>query len=84
MSLLMSHKIRSTFYTESTLHKLLCTRKDQVSTDDKNSIVDNIKCSNCEAVYFSESKRSLKSRSDEHKRYLKNCNCEKNDIAKHC
>ena len=39
MSLLMSHKIRSTFYTESTLHKLLCTRKDQVSTDDKNNIV---------------------------------------------
>ena len=27
-----------------------------------------IDCSNCQAVYFGESKRFLKSRSDEHKR----------------
>ena len=35
-------------------------------------------------VYFGESKRSLKSRSDEHKRSAKNGNCDKNEIAKHC
>ena len=39
-------------------------------------------CSNFQAVYFSESKRSLKLRSDEHKR--SNCDCDKNGIAKHC
>ena len=39
--------------------------------------------SNCEAVYFSESKQSLKSRSDEHKRYIRNCDRGKNGIAKH-
>ena len=60
--ILRSHKIRSTFYTENTLHKLLCKPKDRVATEDKNNIVYEIDCSKCEAVYFSESKRSLKSR----------------------
>ena len=57
--ILRSHKIRSTFYTENTLRKLLCKSKDQVATEDKNNIVYEIDCSNCEAVYFGESKRSL-------------------------
>ena len=54
--------IRSTFYTENTLRKLLCKPKDRVATEDKNNIVYEIDCSNSEAVYFGESKRSLKSR----------------------
>ena len=82
--ILRSHKIRSTFYTENTLRKLLCKPKDQVATEDKNNIVYEIDCSNCEAVYFGESKRSLKSRSDEHKKSVRNCDCDKNEIAKHC
>ena len=82
--ILRSHKIRSTFYTENTLHKLLCKPKDRVATEDKNNIVYEIDCSNCEAVYFGESKRSLKSRSDERKRSARNCDCDKNEIAKHC
>ena len=82
--ILRSHKIRSTFYTENTLRKLLCKPKDQVAAEDKNNIVYEIDCSNCEAVYFGESKRSLKSRSDEHKRSVRNCDCDKNEIAKHC
>ena len=53
--ILRSHKIRSTFYTENTLRKLLCKPKDQVATEDKNNIVYEIDCSNCEAVYFGES-----------------------------
>ena len=82
--ILRSHKIRSTFYTENTLRKLLCKPKDQVATEDKNNIVYEFDCSNCEVVYFGESKRSLKSRPDEHKRYVWNCDCDKNEIAKHC
>ena len=82
--ILRSHKIRSTFYTENTLRKLLCKPKDQVATEDKNNIVYEIDCSNREAVYFGESKRSLKSRSDEHKRSVRNCDCDKNEIAKQC
>ena len=65
--ILRSHKIRSIFYTENTLCKLLCKPKDRVATENKNNIVYEIDCSNCEAVYFGESKQSLKSRSDEHK-----------------
>ena len=53
-SILRSHKIRSTCYTEMTLHKLLCKAKDQVATEDKNNIVYEIDCSNCQAVYFGE------------------------------
>ena len=60
--ILKSHKIRSTFYTENTLRKLLCKAKDRVATEDKSNIVYEIDCSNCEAVSFGESKRSLKSR----------------------
>ena len=33
--ILRSHKIRSTFYTEKTLHKLLCKPKDRVATENK-------------------------------------------------
>ena len=67
-----------------TLRKVLCKLKHRVATEDKNNIVDEIDCSNCQAVYFGESKRSLKSRSDEHKRSVRNYNCDKNEITKHC
>ena len=82
--ILGSHKIRSTFYTEKALRKLLCKPKDRVDTEDKNNIVSEIDCSNCESTYFGESKRSLESRSDEHKRYVRNCDSDKNEVAKHC
>ena len=63
--ILRSHKIRSTFSTESTLCKLVCKPKDRVPTKKlKNNIVFEIASCNCEAVYFSESKRSLKSSSE--------------------
>ena len=80
--ILRSHKVRSTLYTKKTLRKLLCQPKDRVATEDKNNIAYEIDCSNCQAVYFGESKRSLKSRSDEHKRSVRNCDCD-NEIAKH-
>ena len=82
--IIRSHKIRSTLYTENTLCKLLCKAKDRVATEDKNNIVYEIDCGNCEAVYFGESKPSLKLRSDERKRSVRNCDYDKNEIAKHC
>ena len=84
LRILRSHKIRSTFYAEMTLRKLLCKPKDRVATEDKNNIFYETDCSNCQAVYFGESKWSLKSRSDEHKRSVRNCDLDKNEIAKHC
>ena len=82
--ILRSHKIRSTFYTEMTLRELICKPNNLLATEDKNNIVYEIDCSNCQAVYFGESKRSLKSRSEEHKRSVRNCDCDKNEIDKHC
>ena len=58
--------------------------KDRVATEDENNIFYEINSSNCKAAYFCESKRFLKPRSDEYKIFVKNCDCEKNDIAKHC
>ena len=66
------------------MRKRLFKPKDRVVTADKNNIVYEIDYSNCQAVYFGESKRSLKLRSDEHKRSVRNCDCDKNEIAKHC
>ena len=82
--ILRSHRIRSSFYTVNTLCKLLCKPRSRVVTEDKNNIVYQIDCSNSEKVYFGESKRSLKSRSDKRKRSVRNWDCDKNEIAKHC
>ena len=82
--ILKSHKIRSTFYTESTLSKLLCKPKDWVTKEDKNNIIFASNCSNCEVVYFGESKRSLKLHSGEHKISVRNYDREKNENIKHC
>ena len=82
--ILRSYKIRSTLYTKNTLRKSLCKPKDRLATEDENKIFYEVHCSNYEVVYFGESKRSLKSRSDEHKRSVMNCDCEKNEIPKHC
>lgn len=62
-----SYKIKLTFY-HNTLHKLLCKHKDSVAKGDKISIFYKLYCSKCQADYFGESKSSLKSRSNEHKR----------------
>ena len=62
--ILRCHKVRSTFYTETALRKLLCKLKDRVAAVDKNNIVYEIDCSKCKVAYFGESKRSLKSRLD--------------------
>ena len=40
--ILRSHKIRSIFYIENTLRKLLCKPKDRVTTEDKQNIVYEI------------------------------------------
>ena len=44
----------------------------------ENNIIYEIDFNNCEAVSFGESKRFLKSRSDEHIRSVKKYNCDEN------
>ena len=85
--ILRSHKISSTFYSESTCKsncKPDCKPKDRLAKEYKNIIVYKINCSNSEAIYFGVSKRSLKLRSDELKRSVENCNWEKRETSKHC
>ena len=55
-----------------------------MDAEGKNNIVSQIDCCNSKAVYFSESKRFLKSQSDEKKRSVKKCDCEKNENVWHC
>ena len=62
--ILRSHKIRLTLYKEIALRKLFCKPKYRGATKDKNNIDYEIDCSNCQAVYFGESKWSLKLRTD--------------------
>ena len=52
--ILRSHGMRSPFYTESTLRKLLCKPKNRTAANDKNYRLRN--CSNCKAAYFPEPK----------------------------
>ena len=66
------------------MRKLLFKPEDQVATGVEDNVIYEVDCSNYEAVYLGESKRSLKSRSDEHKRSVRNCDCEKNETPKHC
>ena len=66
------------------MQKLLCKPKDRVAIENKNNNFHEIECSNCEAVYIGKSKGSLKLRSDEHERSVRNCDCDNNEIAKHC
>ena len=54
-----------------------------VAIENKNNIVNESDCSNCEAAYFGESKRSLKYLR-KHKRWFRSCDFEKNEIAKDC
>ena len=81
--ILRSHKIRSTFYTESTLCNLVCKLKDGVATENKKNVVYEIDCSNCETVYFGEYKQSLKPRSVERKKSARNGDCERNKTRNH-
>ena len=51
------YKIRSTFYTEITLRKLLCKPKGRIATEDKSNSVYEIDWNNCKEVCFGESKQ---------------------------
>ena len=81
---LRSHKIRSTLYSENTLRKILCKPKDRVATENKNKIVYEINCSNCEAVYLGESKNKTARRMKLRMKIKIEIKNDKNEIAKHC
>ena len=55
-----------------------------MATENKINIAHEIDCSNREAIYFSLFKQALSFYPHEYKRYVKNCDCEKIETAKHC
>ena len=76
------HKIHYTFYSSET-YRSLSHPKDRVDIGKQNNVIYKIPCSDCEAVYISESKRSLAQRSSEHKHAVKNGDTDKNEISDH-
>ena len=79
----------SVISNEDDLTKALCinyfvNRKIEELQQIKTISFIKFDCSNCETVYFGESKRSLKWCSNEHKRSVRNWDCEKTETAKHC
>ena len=77
------HKIRCTFYSSDTLWNKLSHPKDPVDSNQQNNVVYKIPCSDCNAVYIGESKRTLDQRVKEHERAVRNGDIDKNEIADH-
>ena len=63
---LSQHNIKSTFYTATTLRKILPSPKDPISTEKKHNIIYKLDCKDCDAVYIGESKRAYQTRIGEH------------------
>ena len=52
---LSQHNIKSTFYTTTTLHKILPSPKDPIPTEKEHNIIYKLDCKDCDAVYIGES-----------------------------
>ena len=51
--------VKNYFYTKNILSKLICNPKYRVAARDRNKIIYEIDCSNCEVAYFGKCKWSL-------------------------
>ena len=82
--ILRSHKVRSTFYTENTLRKLLCKPKMEQLQKMKAILFMKLSVVTTKQSTLNNLKRSFKLRSAENKISAQNCDCDNNEIAKHC
>ena len=91
-SILKRTHLENIFHHINNLHQNVKFTMEEVSNGELEFLDTLLKgnngeiydCSNCQAVYIGESKRSLKLRSGEHKRSIRNCDCDKNEITKDC
>jgi len=60
------HNFNLSFLTTNSLQKFIKTGKDQLSTLSSCGVVYKINCNDCEASYVGQTKRSLKTRINEH------------------
>jgi hypothetical protein len=67
---------------KNNLDSLLYNQKDKIENNLKNGVYV-IKCESCTQIYVGETKRYLKDRISDHKRYVKNKNKDISPIAEH-
>ena len=81
---LSQHNIKSTFYTTTTLCKVLPSPKDPIPTDKKHNIIYKLDCKDCDAVYIGESKRAYQTRIGEHISAVRKADTKRYETADHC
>ena len=75
------YSIRTTFYTPTTLRRLLSKPKDPIPKEDRNNVIYQLDCKNCETVYAGETKRTLNI--NEHISAVKSTS-QRSHTAEHC
>ena len=75
--------IKATFYTPTTLRSLLSKPKDPIPKEDRNNVICQLDCKDCEAVYVGETKRTLNIRTNEHISAVKSAS-QRSHTAVHC
>ena len=84
LSTLSQHNIKSTFYTTTTLRKILPSPKDPIPTENKQNIIYKLGCKDFDAVYIGESKRAYQTRIGEHISAVRKANTKRYETADHC
>ena len=77
------YNIKTTFYTPTSLRSLLSKPKDPVPKEDRNNVIYQLDCKDCEAVYVGETKRTLNIRTNEHISAVKSAS-QRSHTAEHC
>ena len=80
---LSQHNIKSTFYTATTLHKILPCPKDPIPIEKKHNIIYKLDCKDCDDVYISESKRAYQTRIGEHISAVQKADTKRYETADH-
>ena len=80
---LKKHNVKATFYTQTTLRSLLSKPKDPIPKEDRNNVVYQLNCKDCEAVYVGETKQTLNIRAEEHITAIKPAS-KRGHTAEHC
>ena len=77
------YNIKTTFYTPTILRSLLSKPKDPIPKEDRNNVIYQLHCKDCEAVYVGETKRTLNIRNNEHISAVKSAS-QRSHTAEHC
>ena len=77
------YNIKTTFYTPATLRSFLSKPIDPIPKEDRNNVIYQLNCKDCEAVYVGETKRSLNIRTNEHISAVKSAS-QRSHTAEHC